>query len=123
MILFWACSPDSHTPINTPTDFSGILVDVKLFGGSDEEVARELIELQQGGYAMIGSTKSKDGDFDERSTDNWDLFLMKLDQQGEVIWTRTYGGTAEDFGFFTSKSSLSEVPTTKKLPSCVSIAS
>jgi len=99
VILFWACSPDSHTPINTPNDFSGILVDVKLFGGSDEEVARELIELQQGGYAMVGSTKSKDGDFDERSTDNWDLFLMKLDQQGEVIWTRTYGGTAEDFGF------------------------
>ena len=105
-ILLWACSSDPYSTVNLITNFSGTLVDIKLIGGSDEEVGRELIELRQGGFAMIGSTKSKDGDFGERSTDNWDLFLMKLDQQGEVIWTRTYGGSAEDFGF-----SLLETPT------------
>ena len=105
ILLLWACSSDPYSTINLITNFSGTLVDIKLIGGSDEEVARELIELRQGGFAMIGSTKSKDGDFGERSSDDWDLFLMKLDQQGEVIWTRTYGGSAEDFGF-----SLLETP-------------
>ena len=99
MIIFCACSFDSQNPITLPPTFSGTLIDVKLFGGSDEEVARKLIELRQGGFAMVGSTKSKDGDFGERSTDNWDMFLIKLDQHGEVIWTKTYGGNAEDFGF------------------------
>jgi hypothetical protein len=105
MILFLACFSDPISPTTPPINFSGTLVDVKLFGGSDDEVARELIELRQGGYAMVGSTKSKDGDFGDRNTDNWDLFLMKLDQQGEMIWVKTYGGNAEDFGF-----SLVETP-------------
>ena len=105
MTLFWACSLDPILPTTPPTSFSGTLVDLKLFGGSDDEVARELIELRQGGFAMVGSTKSKDGDFVDRNTDNWDLFLMKLDQQGEMIWVKTYGGNAEDFGF-----SLVETP-------------
>ena len=38
----------------------------QIFGGSDEEVAREIIELNEGGYAMVGSTKSTDGDFSDR---------------------------------------------------------
>ena len=87
ILLLWACSSDPYSTINLITNFSGTLVDIKLIGGSDEEVARELIELRQGGFAMIGSTKSKDGDFGERSSDDWDLFLMKLDQQGAVSYT------------------------------------
>ena len=48
---------------------------------------------------MVGSTKSTDGDFSDRMTDDWDLFLIKLDQQGEVTWIKTYGGSGDDFGF------------------------
>ena len=59
-------------------------------GGSDEEVAREMIELREGGFAMVGSTNSIDGDFIDRSSNDWDLFLIKMDQQGEVTWKKTY---------------------------------
>ena len=69
------------------------------FGGSDEEVAREMIELREGGFAMVGSTNSIDGDFIDRSSNDWDLFLIEMDQQGEVTWKKTYGGSADDFGF------------------------
>ena len=96
---FWACLPDS---INTTTQlpyFSGILTDVYLFGGSKEDLGRETIELRSGGFAMVGSTQSTDGDFSERNTEDWDLFLMKFSEEGEPIWTKTYGGSADDFGF------------------------
>tara|TARA_B100001173_G_scaffold244699_1_gene214755 strand:- start:1747 stop:3087 length:1341 start_codon:yes stop_codon:yes gene_type:complete len=103
--FFWTCLPDRISDTTAPVFFSGKLIDVKLFGGSDEEVARELIELQQGGYAMVGSTKSTDGDFSNRIGNDWDLFLIKMDEQGEVTWKKTYGGSGDDFGF-----SLAETP-------------
>ena len=103
--IFWSCLPDRISNTTAPVFFSGKLIDVKLFGGSDEEVARELIELQQGGYAMVGSTKSTDGDFSDRNGNDWDLFLIKMDEKGEVTWKKTYGGSGDDFGF-----SLAETP-------------
>ncbi len=105
ILLFCACLPD-HIPNTTPPIFfSGTLTDIKLLGGSNEEVAREMIELQQGGYAMVGSTKSTDGDFSDRIGNDWDLFLIKMDEQGEVTMKKTYGGSGDDFGF-----SLAETP-------------
>lgn len=106
LLLFWGCLPhpvsNSTTP---PLYFLGTLIDVKFFGGSDEEVAREIIELQDGGYGIVGSTKSTDGDFSDRMGNDWDLFLIKIDEQGEVTWKKTYGGSADDFGFSLVESS------------------
>ena len=34
---------------------------------------------------------------------DWDLFLIKMDVQGEVTWKKTYGGSSDDFGFFGRK--------------------
>ncbi|MEK9517330.1 MAG: hypothetical protein VWZ97_04840 [Flavobacteriaceae bacterium] len=104
-LLFWACLPDRISNTTPSVIFSGILTEVKLLGGSDEEVAREMIELREGGFAMVGSTKSTDGDFSDRVSNDWDLFLIKMDEQGEVTWKKTYGGSADDFGF-----SLIETP-------------
>ncbi len=103
--IFCACLPDYISNTTAPVFFSGKLIDVKLLGGSDEEVAREVIELHEGGYAMVGSTKSTDGDFSNRIGNDWDLFLIKMDEQGEVTWKKTYGGSGDDFGF-----SLTETP-------------
>jgi hypothetical protein len=103
--FFMACLPDHITNDTPPMIFSGTLVEIKLFGGSDEEVAREIIELKSGGFAMVGSTKSTDGDFSDRMTSDWDLFLIKMDEQGQITWKKTYGGSADDFGF-----SLIETP-------------
>ena len=83
ILLFWGCLPDPvSNAIAPPFSFSGTLISVKFFGGSDEEVAREIIELNEGGYAMVGSTKSTDGDFSDRLGNDWDLFLIKMDEQG-----------------------------------------
>ena len=63
ILLFWGCLKDTVSNLIVPPfSFSCTLMDVKFFGGSDEEVAREINELKEGGYAMVGSTKSTDGD-------------------------------------------------------------
>ena len=106
ILSFLGCLPDPVSNTTTPSlYFSATLIDVKFFGGSDEEVAREIIELQDGGFGIVGSTKSTDGDFSNRMGNDWDLFLIKIDEQGEVTWKKTYGGSADDFGF-----SLAESP-------------
>ena len=105
ILVFWACLPDHVSNTTPPVIFSGTLIDIKLLGGRDEEVAREMIELREGGFAMVGSTKSTDGDFSDRMTGDWALFLIKMDELGEVTWKKTYGGSADDFGF-----SLVETP-------------
>lgn len=99
IVVFLGCLPDPISNTIPLHYFSGILTDIKLLGGSDDEMARELIELQQGGYAMVGSTKSTDGDFSERIANDWDLFLIKLDEDAKVTWKKTYGGSGDDFGF------------------------
>ncbi|NBS18789.1 MAG: hypothetical protein EBS74_03240, partial [Flavobacteriia bacterium] len=102
--MFWSCLPESIIS-NKPATFLGALLDVKLLGGSNEEVARALIPLRNGGFAMVGSTNSSDGDFVDRSSDDWDMFLMVLDGEGAPIWKKSYGGSGDDFGF-----SLVETP-------------
>ena len=63
MVFFWGCFPDSDPNTAPMPHFYGVLTDLRLFGGSEEELARELIQLHQGGFAMVGSTQSTDGDF------------------------------------------------------------
>lgn len=106
ILLFSGCIPDSANTTSTPVaQFRGTLNHVTLLGGSDEEVAREIIKLRQGGFAVVGSTKSTDGDFSDRTTNDWDLFLIKINSDGEILWKKTYGGSGDDFGF-----SLRETP-------------
>jgi hypothetical protein len=44
-----------------------------------------------GGFAIVGTTNSKS----EGMTDMW---LVKMDEQGEIAWNTTYGGHAADVG-------------------------
>ncbi|MEK9608562.1 MAG: hypothetical protein VW058_02680 [Flavobacteriaceae bacterium] len=93
------CFPEPNTTLTPTALFSGILSHVSLIGGSEDEHARQVIELRDGGIAIVGSTQSHDGDFRDRTSDDWDLFLLKMDQQGNVNWQKNYGGSGDDFGY------------------------
>lgn len=60
-------------------------------GGTSEDKAKTIINTSDGGYAFLGSTRS-------HSAGNLDLYLVKLDTDGDTLWTRTYGGPAADEG-------------------------
>ena len=64
------------------------------FGGSKDDYARDITKITDG-YLIAGSTKSNDGDisYNHGATDCW---LIKTDNQGNLIWEKTFGGSYGD---------------------------
>lgn len=96
-LLLHSCKSDddSTTPPNEP-DFNGELVWVKTFGGSNEDDAIDIVQANDGNYIVLGFTNSNDGDVTGKTTTDQDYWLLKLDQEGEKIWDKTYGGSEND---------------------------
>jgi gliding motility-associated-like protein len=70
----------------------------KCFGGSEVEYAESIAETEDGGYVFTGMANSKDGDV----TNNYggsDVWIVKLDKNGKMQWTKSFGGSDEERGF------------------------
>jgi hypothetical protein len=46
----------------------------------------------------VGTTESDDGDFLNEKIEAGDVFVMKIDSSGDVVWKQTFGGKAKDHG-------------------------
>ena len=72
----------------------------RTFGGSRWESIREIKQTADGGYIFTGSSNSSDGDLaglrGRRRRSN--VWVVKLDANGEIVWQRLYGGTQADGG-------------------------
>lgn len=62
------------------------------FGGSALETAREVIQSNDGGYIVSGSSYSADG-LVTNNNGSSDLWILKLDGAGNLEWQRTLGGS------------------------------
>lgn len=62
------------------------------FGGPYADGAWCLQETDDGGFILVGSSASRG--------EGSDLFLIRTDRAGRCNWTRTWGGSAEDAGYF-----------------------
>ena len=102
--LFWMCSP-SRLEESIPPKETHTLKWVKTFGGSEEDIAHDVIITRDGGFALLGNTQSVDGDVAEKTRAGSDLLLIKYDPQGQLEWYKTYGGSKDDRGH-----SLYELP-------------
>jgi len=71
------------------TDTNGNMLWNRTYGGPDRETAYSLVETSDGGYAIAGRTES----FGAGSYDFW---LVKTDANGNMEWSRTYGGALYD---------------------------
>jgi len=71
------------------TDAQGDTLWTRTYGGTGFDWGRSVQKTNDGGYIVAGYTESYGaGDFD--------VWLIKTDDQGVALWTRTYGGSAED---------------------------
>jgi len=64
----------------------------KIYGGSDGDYVQSIIQTIDGGYVVIGGTKSSDGDV-TMNHGGYDIWICKLDTDGNLIWERSYGGS------------------------------
>lgn len=78
--------------------FKNELDKLKTFGGSKEDDALSVVETQDGNIAVFGYTQSNDGDVTGKTTTDSDYWLLKLNQDLEIIWEKTFGGSSDDRG-------------------------
>lgn len=79
-------------------DFAGVIDQVNTYGGSNFEEAKNTVATPDGGIIVIGSTRSIDGDIVDKTSPNFDAWVLKLDAEGNIQWSKTYGGTNDDLG-------------------------
>jgi len=67
-------------------------------GGNDTDTMESVIEDNDGGFILAGNSLSNiSGDKTENSNGIYDLWVVKLDNLGNIIWQNTLGGNASDF--------------------------
>jgi len=59
------------------------------YGGDSYDVAHSILPISAGGYIVAGNTNS----FGAGGSDIW---LLKLNAKGKLLWQKTYGGSDED---------------------------
>ena len=71
------------------TDSNGELIWQKAYGGSGDDWANCIQPTNDGGYIIAGGS-------DESQAENNDVYLIKIDAQGQLLWQRTYGGSGSE---------------------------
>ena len=67
----------------------------KPYGGSADDRANSVIQTNDGGYAVVGKSKSGDGDVLENAGYD-DFWITKLDINGSVSWVQSFGYSGSD---------------------------
>ena len=66
------------------------------YGGTLTDLGRSVIQLSDSNYMVLSYAYSSD--FDVTGNHGLsDLWLMKLDTAGNILWNKCYGGSGEDF--------------------------
>lgn len=71
------------------TDINGDTAWTKTYGGIDDDEARSVRQTSDGGYIVVGSTKS----FVDSTGD---AYVVKTNSTGGTLWTKSYGGNKAD---------------------------
>jgi hypothetical protein len=73
------------------TDSLGNEVWAKTYGGQKQDQAYDIQQTTDGGYIVAGYSRSFD------TSANYQVYLVKTNVVGDTLWTRTYGGTQDDY--------------------------
>ena len=110
--ISFSCSQDDNANVNSNPDvpgepvepveevpeFAGELDVVMTYGGSNQDEAKAVVETPDGNFVIVGTTRSTDGDIVDKEAPNFDVWLFKVNPQGTILWSKTYGGTNDEFG-------------------------
>jgi hypothetical protein len=112
IVLFLSCGDDetidsedddvvvTNPPIddnnNSSQDFT--VEFSKVYGGSQDDTFHEVIATTEGGFAALGFSQSVDGDIVDNTEQVNMYWLVKTDNEGNIQWSKTYGGSDDDRG-------------------------
>ncbi len=78
-------------------DASGVLEWQKTLGGKYADILKTVAQTPDGDYVVAGSTNSPiSGDKTHKGFGLFDYWVLKLTQEGEILWQQTFGGEADD---------------------------
>jgi hypothetical protein len=80
------------------TDASGDIIWAKTYGGTNTDLAYSVQQTSDGGYIVTGLTRSFGAGWN-------DVFLIKTDENGDIQWAKTYGGTSSDAAYSVQQTS------------------
>lgn len=72
-------------------DENGDTLWTRTFGGIGDDYGYCVAETQDQGFILCGSTESF-------GAGNTNVYLVRTDDQGEMLWSKTFGGPEEDLG-------------------------
>jgi len=63
----------------------------KVFGGKRHDFGRSIAQASDGGFYLFGSTQN-------HGQGSFDMFLLKVNENGDTLWTKTFGSLGWDYG-------------------------
>ena len=73
------------------TDAAGDTLWTRTYGGTDRDIAGSLDRTAEGDFMITGETASF-------GAGDLDIYLLKMDEDGDTLWARAYGGTGYERG-------------------------
>lgn len=78
------------------TDSIGTILWEKCYGGSSAESPYKLIKKSEDEFFIFGLAGSTDGDVQSGNHGFADLWVVKINVEGDIIWEKTYGCIGHD---------------------------
>ncbi|MCF8239881.1 MAG: T9SS type A sorting domain-containing protein [Melioribacteraceae bacterium] len=72
------------------TDIEGNIIWVKTYGNDGYDEGRDILQTDDGGFAIVGQFR--------KSNDVMSLWLLRTDNNGDTLWTKTYCGDTGEIG-------------------------
>ncbi len=79
-------------------DQNGNIIWSKCYGGSSIENSSYIQQLADGNFIIAGSSWSDNGDLSSNNG-GADAWIYKINQNGEILWSKTYGGSDDDIAW------------------------
>ena len=100
-----AAGPRKAAPNLGEYDFWAVRVDAngerlwdRSYGGTSDEFVRSVLETDDGGFILAGESRSEPGAGKTAAHyGDYDVWVVRIDANGNKLWDRSYGGSGQEF--------------------------